>query len=155
MSDIKIIKADTVIGKDTARHKDYVYNKKEIVSKPEAAQCVVSVYEIPPGKAAYPYHYHLSNEEIFYILKGQGLLVTPKGKRIVGEGDFIYFPANDNGAHKLINSSDTDMLVYIDFDTQNDIDIAMYPDSGKIGVWGKNTNRVYNINDNVDYYEGE
>lgn len=35
------------------------------------------------------------------------------------------------------------------------IDITLYPDSDKIAVWGKDTNRVYRTDDNVAYYEGE
>ena len=34
-------------------------------------------------------------------------------------------------------------------------DQALYPDSGKIGVWGKQVNKVYHLDDDVDYYEGE
>ncbi|MFR1296430.1 MAG: hypothetical protein ACLSBH_13960 [Coprobacillus cateniformis] len=47
------------------------------------------------------------------------------------------------------------MLIYIDFDTYHDIDIAIYPESKKIGVWGKDINRLYKLNDYVDYYDDE
>ena len=36
-----------------------------------------------------------------------------------------------------------------------DLDVAEYPDSGKIGVWGKRINRVYLQDNDVGYYEGE
>ena len=62
---------------------------------------------------------------------------------------------NEKGAHKLTNSSVTEKLVYLDVDVLHNIDVALYPDSGKIGVWGKDTNRVYRMDDDVDYYEGE
>ena len=55
----------------------------------------------------------------------------------------------------LRNISDTENLVYLDFDTCNDIDVTFYPDSGKIGVWGKDINQLYKIRDQVEYYEGE
>ena len=45
--------------------------------------------------------------------------------------------------------------VDMDFDVSHDIDVAFYPDSGKIGVWGKGINRVYRADGNVDYYDGE
>ena len=35
------------------------------------------------------------------------------------------------------------------------MDVTVYPDSGKIAVWGKDVNRVYPMNANVDYYNGE
>jgi uncharacterized cupin superfamily protein len=59
------------------------------------------------------------------------------------------------GAHKLTNASDTENLVYIDFDVVHDVDITEYPDSGKIGIWGKGINKLYPQNANVDYYDGE
>ena len=67
----------------------------------------------------------------------------------------LFFPANEKGAHKLTNSSDTEKLVYLDVDVVHDLDVAVYPDSGKIGVWGKNINRIYHVDDDVDYYDGE
>ena len=33
--------------------------------------------------------------------------------------------------------------------------VAVYPDSGKIGVWGKDVNKVYKTEENVGDYEGE
>lgn len=67
----------------------------------------------------------------------------------------MFFPANRSGAHKLTNASKTEKLVYIDFDTANDIDVAFYPDSGKMGVWGMDVNKVYKIDADVDYYRDE
>ena len=47
------------------------------------------------------------------------------------------------------------MLVYLDFDVVHDVDIAVYPETGKLGVWGKNINRIWRQQDDVDYYDGE
>ncbi len=155
MSEILHIKAEEVPGKYKMEHDGYEYLKRELVPKGMAQQCAVSMYELPPGKSAYPYHYHTKNEEIFYIISGAGILRTPSGNRPVTSGDFLFFPAREGGAHKLTNTSETELLVYLDFDTYNDIDVAFYPDSGKIGVWGKNTNQLYKMKDQVDYYDGE
>lgn len=123
--------------------------------KVHEAQSLVRIYEIPPGKSAYPYHYHLKNEETFFIIKGEGLLRSAEDERTVKPGDLLFFPAGEEGAHKLTNTSETEMLAYIDFDIVHDLDVTMYPDSGKLGIWGKNTNKIYRIGDDVDYYEGE
>lgn len=136
-------------------HPDYAYTRRNFVRRGEAESTLVSVYEIPPGKAAYPYHYHLKDEETFYILSGEGLLRTPEGERPVHAGELLFFPAGEAGAHKLTNTSTAEPLVYIDFDVIHDLDAAVYPDSGKIGVWGKGVNRVYRMEDNVGYYDGE
>ncbi len=141
-----------------AQHKtgpgEYEYFRRKFVSLGQARQCVASVYEIPLGKSAYPYHYHLQNEETFFILKGTGALRTPEGERQASAGELLFFPAGPGGAHKLTNTG-TEPLVYLDFDTHNDLDVAVYPDSRKLGVWGKGVNMVFPEGDAVDYYQGE
>ena len=51
--------------------------------------------------------------------------------------------------------AETENLVYIDFDVVHDIDIAVYPDSDKIGIWGMGSNKIYPQSADVDYYDGE
>ena len=134
-------------------HGNYEYTKRTFVRR-GAGETLLCVYEIPPGKSAYPYHYHLKDEESFHILSGTGTLRTPEGERPVAAGDFLYFPAGPEGAHKLTNTG-TEPLIYTDFDVIHDIDVCVYPDSGKLAVWGKDVNRVYPMDANVDYYTGE
>ncbi len=155
MDEILKVKLHDVPLKHKKEHSEYEYYKRELVPKKNARQCSISVYEIPPGKSAYPYHYHTKNEEAFYIISGNGILKTPTGNIEVSAGDFMFFPSNEKGAHKLTNTSDTEILEYLDFDTHNEIDVAFYPDSGKIGVWGKNLNKVFKMNQQVEYYDGE
>ena len=134
-------------------HGDYEYTKRTFVGR-GTDKSLVCVYEVPPGKSAYPYHCHLKDEETFHILSGTGTLRTPEGERPVSAGDFLHFPAGPEGAHKLTNTGSVP-LVYIDFDVIHDLDVCLYPDSGKLAVWGKGVNRVYPADANVDYYEGE
>ncbi len=155
MDEILKIKVQDIPLKHRNEHDGYEFYKRELVPKGKAKQCAISVYIIPPRKSAYPYHYHTQNEEAFYIIKGKGILKTPTGDKAVTAGEFLFFPANENGAHKLTNVSETDTLEYIDFDTHNEIDIAFYPDSGKVGIWGKNINKLFRLNQKVEYYDGE
>ena len=155
MSEMKHLKKEDLSLEHKEGTSDYEYYKRSFLPRGYAEQCIVNIYEIPPQKSAYPYHYHHKNEEVFYIITGQGILKTPDGTREVSTGDLLYFPANEKGAHQLINTSLTEMLIYIDFDTYHDIDIAIYPESKKIGVWGKDINRLYKLNDYVDYYDDE
>ena len=140
--------------KHKAGAEGYEFIRRDFLAVHEA-DTLVRVYELSPGKSAYPYHYHLKNEETFFILWGEGLLRTPEGERAVKAGDLLFFPAGEDGAHKLTNTSQSEMLVYLDFDIVHDLDVTVYPDSGKIGIWGKDTNKIYRIDDDVDYYEGE
>ena len=152
---MKHCKADELTQSHKNLHPDYEYYKKDFIPRGYADKTMVSIYEIPPGKSAYPYHYHLKNEETFYIICGEGLLKTPQGEKAVSAGDLIFFPANEAGAHKLTNTSPAENLVYIDFDVIHDMDVTVYPDSKKIAVWGKDVNKVYPLDANVGYYEGE
>ncbi len=155
MSSIKHQKIADLPARHKAEHEGYEYLRRDFVRRGEARSSLVSVYEVPPLKSAYPYHYHLRDEETFVILSGEGLLKTPEGEKTVHAGEMLFFPAGCEGAHKLTNTSPTEKLVYIDFDVIHDLDAAVYPDSGKIGVWGLGINRVYRLKDNVDYYDGE
>lgn len=155
MSSWKHLKAADLPGKHWVGADGYEYYRRKFIPRGTTEHTMVDIYEIPPGKAAYPYHYHLKNEETFYILSGEGLLRTPDGETKVSAGDFLFFPASPQGAHKLTNSSATENLVYIDFDVIHDLDVAVYPDSRKIGVWGKDVNKVYPMEADVGYYEGE
>ena len=147
------------IGELTLKHKceqgHYEFVRSDFVRRGQAGETLVSVYEVPPLKASFPYHYHCKDEETFYIISGRGILKTPEGEREVGAGDLLFFPSGSSGAHKLTNASETENLVYIDFDVIHDLDVAVYPDSGKIGIWGKDINRVYPMDANVNYYQGE
>lgn len=155
MSKIKHSRIEDIAASHKCEHEDFEYYRRKFVPIGGAKNTLVSVYEIPPQKSAYPYHYHHKNEETFYILSGEGILKTPEGERKVAAGDLLFFPTGPEGAHKLINSSETENLVYIDFDVVHDIDIAVYPDSDKIGVWGMGINKIFPQSGDVDYYEGE
>lgn len=136
-------------------HPGYEYYRHDLVPAGDAAMCALGLYRLPPGKSTYPYHHHLKNEEVFYILSGKGLLRTPGGERVVVPGESVFFPASSAGAHKIINISETEMLVYLDFDVRHDLDACFYPDSGKMGVYGRGMRAIYETEDQVDYYKGE
>ncbi len=46
----------------------------------------LSLWEVPPGEAAYPYHYHLAEEELVVVLAGTLSLRTPDGWRELSRG---------------------------------------------------------------------
>ena len=155
MSEIRHCKMEDLPMSHKCEHEGYEYFRRKFIPFGDAKNTLVSVYEIPPGKAAYPYHYHHKNEETFYILSGEGLLKTPEGERKVTAGELLFFPNGPAGAHKMTNTSETENLVYIDFDVVHDVDIAVYPESDKIGIWGMGINKLYPQDADVDYYDGE
>ena len=63
----------------------------------------VSLWELPPGEAAYPYHFHLGEEEVLIVLEGTPHLRTPAGWSVLPEGEVVAFPTGPDGAHQLDN----------------------------------------------------
>ena len=148
-------RAETAEVIHKADHPGFEHSKKVIVGKAESSNMEVSIYEVPPGKTAVPYHYHLRNEEVFMIMSGTGLLKTPHGERVVSAGDFLYFPNNEEGAHKITNTSETEPLVYLDFDLLHDLEVVFYPDSEKTGIFGMGQRMVFPVSRQVGYFDGE
>jgi len=143
------------IQPDHVCHGGYEYRKRLIVPR-AGNQCTVAMMEIPPGKSAYPSHYHAAVTEVFSIIDGTGVLATPDGERTVAPGDVIVCPPGVAGTHKLTNPSATQVLRYLDFDTTSPVDAPFYPDSGKFSVIidGEITG-PFRLSSEVDYYDGE
>lgn len=155
MNEVIHVKAMDVEAEHRNDHPDYEFLRRPLIPRGAAKDCTVALYEIPPRKSNFPYHHHAKNEESFYILSGRGLLRTPQGEREVSAGDFLFFPAHENGAHKLTNLSDSEPLVYLDFDTANELEACTYPDSGKVGIYGRGIRQLFRTSTQVDYYDGE
>lgn len=119
-------------------------------------QCSVKFYDIPPKKSNYPYHYHCSDVEIFYIISGNGELETEDGTKSIHSGDLIICPPGKLSAHKITNVSDALTLSYIEFDTTHHPEIIKYPHSNKIGLMDVDKENIFfNEDTNTDYYDGE
>ncbi|WMJ23975.1 cupin domain-containing protein [Paludicola sp. MB14-C6] len=153
---IIVTNKEAIIPTHKADHDLYEYRKYKVTSSEDSGQCYVAFYEIPPHKYNYPYHYHISNTEVFYIISGIGVLETPEGNRNITTGDVIVCPPTKQSAHRIQNVSDTQPLVYIDVDTTRFPDIVHYPHSGKTGIIMSSEPSVFfQDNSNVDYYDGE
>ena len=150
-----IITRQTDIDAKHESHYEYEYYKHLVLPK-IGNQCTVAIMEIPPGKSAFPYHYHVGITEVFYIVSGEGKLETPEGEKEISVGDVIVFPPGEDGCHKIWNSSETETLRYLDFDTTTMSDVMFYPQSDKIGMVLNGTpHSYYKASDKVDYYDGE
>ncbi len=93
----------------------------------------ISVWEVPPGQAAYLYHYHLAEEELVVVLEGRPSLRSPDEWRELDEGEICSFPRGERGAHQLVNRTDRPVRL-LALSTHGDPDIVLYPDSGKLGA---------------------
>lgn len=91
------------------------------------------ITKLPPGKRAWPLHAHYVNEEMFFVLQGEGRVQFGEESYPIRTGDFISAPANPDLPHQIINTSNKE-LMYLCVSTMLEPEIAVYPDSGKIGV---------------------
>ena len=78
------------------------YRRKSIGSTAGSERLGCSLYEVPPGRRAWPYHYHLANEEAIYVLEGSGMLRVGEEEAPVSQGDYVALPAGAEGAHQLV-----------------------------------------------------
>ncbi|MDD3410838.1 MAG: cupin domain-containing protein [Eubacteriales bacterium] len=121
----------------------YVYRPLLPPQSPQAGQCHIAVVGILPGKRSFDYHYHETDEEVFYLISGQGMLRTPQGELPVKQGDCILLPPGRENAHSIRNTSAEEKLVYIDFDTHNLPEITHFLDNGTVSVQGAYSSMNY------------
>ena len=76
----------------------------------------------------------------------------PEGEHELESGDVVLFPDGPEGAHKVTNRGEGRARIAL-FSTKGDPSIAVYPDSGKIGVWPPG--KLFRLEDAVDYFDGE
>ena len=108
---------------------------KELSDATDARGIGCSWYEVPPGRSAFPLHYHCANEEALYVLEGHGDLQFGTDHVALRPGDYVTFPVGPEAAHKLTNTGTTP-LRYLCMATMIPTEVVGYPDSGKIGARG-------------------
>ena len=115
-----------------------------------------SAYDLPPGQAICPYHYEYGEEEWLVVLSGRPTLRHPGGSDQLETLDIVHFPEGPEGAHLVRNETAEPVRVLM-FSTRNVPSVAIYPDSGKVGIWtGNEADDVMARRPaNVDYWDGE
>ena len=124
-----------------------------------ASRLGYNVTRLAPGKAAFPYHLHHNNEELFVILEGSGRVRLNDGEHALRKGDLLCCPPGEEGGHQIYNDSDAD-LVYLAISTRRSPEVVEYPDSNKcaavVGWLGDmKFRKVFPQDADVDYWEGE
>jgi uncharacterized cupin superfamily protein len=120
----------------------------------------LSLWELPPGQAAYPYHLHLAEEEALVVLDGRPQLRTPDGWRVLEPGDVVSFPRGEDGAHQLVNRDAEASVRFLSISTNGEPDVVIYPDADKVSAAerrpdGSGLKLYFRRGDAVDYWEGE
>lgn len=110
---------------------------------------------VPPGKRSCPFHSHRGEEEMFFILRGEGTLRYGSETRKIRAGDIICCPVGGpDTAHQIVNDSDAE-LAYLSISTMLAVEVCEYPDSKKVGVFSKGLRHMTPADADVDYWKGE
>ncbi len=146
---------------DEPRDHDGFRSRRARVGRQAGAERLgASLWEVPPGEAAYPYHLHLGEEELLVVLTGRPSLRTPAGWRELEQGEVVCFPRGEDGAHQVVNRTD-EAVRMLAVSTHGDPDIVLYPDSGKIGAGERRPDGTgglsmwFRTDDAVGYWTGE
>ncbi len=107
---------------------------------------------VAPGQASSPVHWHLAEEEMFYVLDGAVTLVGPRGECELVRGDFVSFPTRASGAHKIVNRTEAPCTLLM-VANNDERDVCFYPDSKKLLV--EKTEHLVRYHPTLDYYDGE
>ena len=114
-----------------------------------------SLYELPPGQSICPYHYEYPDEEWLVVVAGRVTVRHDGGEMELGAGDLLCFPPGPGGAHKVTCLGDETARVVM-LSTKEKPAIAVYPDSGKVGIWpGDDRDTLMMRRDKLEYYDGE
>jgi uncharacterized cupin superfamily protein len=140
---------------------DFAWRRSRIGWQAGSVKLGASVFELAPGRAPFPYHFHLANEELLVVLSGRPDLRTPEGWRTLEEGEVVSFPVGQRGAHQVLNRSDVRVRILIVSEMRAP-DVVHYPDSGKVGAREQapgskagGPNLTFRREDAVDYFDGE
>jgi uncharacterized cupin superfamily protein len=127
------------VNEDDIDWKDYdqdehTFRRKELTNAVDAEQLGCSLYELPAEDRSWPYHYHTANEEAMFVLEGTGTVRLGGEERPLEAGDFVVFPAAEEGGHQVVNDSDGP-LRYLVVSTMVEPDVTVYPEMEKFGVF--------------------
>lgn len=159
-----VVNVDEVDGRTIEKGTRFGCTMKTL-GRPTGAKGIgCSWYEQPPGRTAFPRHFHTANEESLYVLEGTATVRIGEKTIELRPGDYVTFNVGPDHAHQVINDGDGP-LRYLCFSTMNSPDVVSYPDSNKVaamaiapgGTWGDPPwiRGIFKAEAQVDYYEGE
>jgi uncharacterized cupin superfamily protein len=140
------------------QHEGYLARRARLSRQAQAERLGLSLWELGPGQAAYPYHFHYTEEEMLLVLEGRPSLRTPAGWRVLAQGEVVSFARGERGGHQVLNAT-AEHVRFLSFSTSGEPDVVSYPDSGKLGAYerlpdGSGLRAMFRVDDQVDYYDG-
>ena len=151
---INRVNQDEIEWEKRGRDSGFSWDSKDIDPLVGARHLGYQLVRLPPGQSICPAHFHYFGEELFHIQQGACALLTPRGRFAVRDGDYIAFPPGPASSHRFVNDSQAD-CVMLALGVHLPHEVAQYPDSGKINVAGLPRDRIFRLDQAVDYWHGE
>ena len=155
-----VMNLDEVEFDDVEENGIYTSSRATIGAHIGAKKLGYNLTVLPPGKAQCPFHCHHGEEEMFFILEGEGELRFGRQRFPLRPHDVIACPTGGpDVAHQIINTGTTTMR-YLALSALVEVEACEYPDSGKVmvavGKQGDRTLRkIFRAENTVDYYDRE
>ncbi len=87
----------------------------------------VNELHLAPGVWSSQRHWHLKQDELVFVMKGEVVLVTNAGEEVLRAGDSAAFKAGDADGHCLQNRSSAEAVV-LEVGSNEGQDLVDYPD---------------------------
>jgi uncharacterized cupin superfamily protein len=139
------------------------YRRARIGRQSGSEQLGASLFEVEPGEATFPLHWHSANEEMLIVLKGRPSVRTGEDWRELEEGEVVAFRVGPEGAHQVANWSD-ETVRFLIVSEMRAPELSGYPDTGKLGILSRppgspdDPDEVFGFfhrEAEVDYWDGE
>jgi uncharacterized cupin superfamily protein len=114
----------------------------------------LSVYEVEPGQATWPYHFELIEEEWLLVIEGELTVRTPEGEQTLRAGDIVCFPPGAAGAHAARNDGSVTARFAMPSSAAGDSGGTIYPDTGLFWLYGPGFSHRGRLGERVAYWEG-
>ena len=162
MTSDKIINLDNIEYTLSGNGNEFEADLGPVANRIGAKHLGYRITRLPPGKKAFPLHAHYANEEMFFVLEGQGEVRMGEETHPIRKGDFIAAPPDPDCPHQIVNSSDRE-LIYLCVSTMLQPEVGIYPESGKVGIIagappGRSEGgmkKFFELDNNVSYWKDE
>lgn len=100
--------------------------RKKLGDAAKLTQFGVNLLTLAPGVWSSQRHWHSSEDEFIFVVKGEVVLVSDGGEEVLRAGDCAGFKAGKKNGHHLQNRSKRDALV-LEVGTRTKDDFTDYP----------------------------
>jgi uncharacterized cupin superfamily protein len=145
-----IVALDDVPAEDYTGGGDVVAVRRDFGDVLQSTRMGVGHLVVAPGTLSAPPHCHAAEEEIFFVLEGDGTLLLGDEEHAVGAGSVVARPPGTGVAHAF--RAGDGGLTLLAFGTREPNDIVYFPRSGKVALRGIKARFFIQ---QVEYWDGE